>query len=100
MQPTTETNVPKTYQPVDLSDLPEDARARYEALRVWRMQVAKAADVPAYIVMQNATAKAIASQNPSDLDSLGLIPGMGKARLEKYGADILRLLGHEVPTVN
>ena len=100
MQPTTETNVPKTYQPVDLSDLSEDARARYESLRVWRMQVAKAADVPAYIVMQNATAKAIASQNPSDLDSLGLIPGMGKARLEKYGADILRLLGHEVPTVN
>ena len=89
----TTNNARKPYQPVDLTDLAPDGKSRFDALRQWRTEMAKAADVPAYIVMQNATAKTIAQTNPSTLDALALIPGIGPSRLDKYGEGILRVLG-------
>jgi ATP-dependent DNA helicase RecQ len=61
-------------------------------LRAWRSEVAKKRNVPAYVVLHDATIDGIASQHPTTLDQLREIPGIGDKKLEHYGAEILTLV--------
>lgn len=79
----------KTGGTSDLS--PQDA-ALFERLRGWRRQTALEHDVPAYVILHDATLREIAQRRPGDLDALGSIPGMGAKKLESHGAAILALL--------
>lgn len=72
--------------------LPAEAQACFEHLRQWRAQVAKAHEVPPYIIFNNATLKEVALQRPSTLDQLSHISGIGAHKLSAYGADILACL--------
>ncbi len=74
-------NCPPTYD-----------EAVYERLREWRTGVARAGAVPAYTVFTDATLTAIAEAAPEDLDGLSRIAGVGPAKLERWGADLLALL--------
>jgi DNA helicase-2/ATP-dependent DNA helicase PcrA len=71
------------------SDLNE---ALLEALRGWRLQESRDAQVPAYVVFTDRTLLAIAEQQPMDLDALADIPGVGPAKLERYAQALLRLV--------
>jgi DNA helicase-2/ATP-dependent DNA helicase PcrA len=62
------------------------------ALREWRRERAKADAVPAYVVFSDATLEAIAVASPSSLDELGRLKGIGPAKLERYGGDILAVV--------
>ena len=64
----------------------------FEALREWRLEQARAADVPAFVVFTDATLTAIAEKVPADVGGLALINGVGPAKLEHYGSDVLDLL--------
>ncbi len=64
----------------------------FEALREWRLEQARAADVPAFVVFTDATLTAIAEQVPADVGALARINGVGPAKLERYGADVLDLI--------
>ena len=64
----------------------------FEALRQWRLETAKEADVPAYVVFTDATLTAIAERVPTDVAGLARINGVGPAKLERYGAAVLELL--------
>jgi DNA helicase II / ATP-dependent DNA helicase PcrA len=64
----------------------------FGALREWRLERAKADEVPAYVVFHNATLVEIAERQPSTLAELALVPGVGPAKLERYGDDILAAL--------
>ncbi len=66
--------------------------ARRAALTEWRLIRSKADGHPAYVVLDNATLDAIAAANPSSLAALGRIKGIGPAKLDRYGADILGVL--------
>ena len=66
--------------------------SRFEALRAWRGTTAKAQGVPAYIVFPDRTLDEIASRNPSTLDALADVPGVGQSKLGRYGPAILELL--------
>ncbi len=61
----------------------------FERLREWRLDRARAAGIPAYGVCQDVTLRAIAAARPSSADELLAIAGMGPARVEHYGAEIL-----------
>ena len=61
-------------------------------LRSWRAGVARARNVPAYVVLHDATIDGIASEHPTTLDQLREIPGIGDKKLEHYGADILAIV--------
>ena len=63
---------------------------------------AKAADVPPYIVFHDSTLKGIATHNPDNLETLGLIPGMGPTKLDRYGDQVLAVLTqhHSTATQN
>jgi DNA helicase II / ATP-dependent DNA helicase PcrA len=64
----------------------------FEALREWRLETARAADVPAFVVFTDATLTAIAEKVPTDVAGLGRITGVGPAKLERYGTAVLELL--------
>ena len=61
----------------------------YTALKRWRLQRATADDLPAYVVFHNSTLAEIAERRPRDLAELGVVPGVGPAKLERYGSDVL-----------
>jgi len=68
------------------------ATARFDNLRAWRAEVAREHNLPAYIVFHDATLAEMARQQPTTLDELSGISGVGSKKLEAYGEDLLRLL--------
>ena len=70
----------------------DDAPPGFDVLREWRLERAKADEVPAYVVFHNATLAEIAERRPSTLAELGSVPGVGPAKLERYGEDVLAAL--------
>lgn len=67
--------------------------AVFEALRTWRSETAASAKVPAYVVFTDATLAAMAERMPRDVSALAEIAGVGPAKLDRYGADVLAVLG-------
>ena len=64
----------------------------FDALRQWRKDIALEADVPAFVVFTDATLTAIAEARPESLEQLAKLPGVGPAKLEKYGEAVLAVL--------
>ena len=62
------------------------------ALRAWRSETARRDKVPAYVVFNDAHLEGIAAAQPSTLDELARCRGVGPAKLEKYGDDLLSIL--------
>ena len=75
-----------------VADLSDEAAQRFEALRAWRSAVAREQGVPAYVIFHDATLRQIALQEPGDLDALARVQGVGGAKLERYGRDVLETL--------
>jgi len=64
----------------------------FNSLRDWRQKKARDAGLPPYVVFNNTQLAAIAQKRPRSLNALSLIEGVGRAKLEKYGHDLLRLI--------
>ena len=64
----------------------------YVALKEWRLKRSKRDDVPAYVVFHNSTLAEIASRRPKTIAELASVPGVGPAKLERYGRDVLDAL--------
>lgn len=89
----TRTRRPKaTPANVAAQDLGPDAQARFINLKAWRSEVAKAHDLPAYVIFHDATLAAIAQRHPQSLEDLQGISGIGAKKLEAYGAEVLRVI--------
>ncbi|HET8527685.1 MAG TPA: ATP-dependent DNA helicase UvrD2 [Gaiellaceae bacterium] len=71
---------------VEAAPAPEE----FEALKAWRLERARADDVPAYVVFSNATLTEIAARRPRTLAELAAVSGVGPAKLAKYGEEVLR----------
>ena len=67
----------------------EGESALLGALRAWRSQRARSDAVPAYVVAHDSMLAAIAEARPASLAALRRIKGMGPAKLERYGDEIL-----------
>ena len=59
--------------------------ALYESLRDWRRGRAATEQVPAYCVFTDATLTALAEMRPNDRAGLLRVPGIGAAKVDKYG---------------
>jgi DNA helicase-2/ATP-dependent DNA helicase PcrA len=66
-------------------------------LRAWRKAQADAQSVPPYIVFNDATLVAIADARPTSRVELARISGVGPAKLERYAAPLLEVLGGADP---
>ncbi len=65
----------------------------FEALRHWRRERAVGDGVPPYVVFHDSTLAEIATRRPRTLADLRAISGIGPAKLERYGDDVLAVLG-------
>jgi DNA helicase-2/ATP-dependent DNA helicase PcrA len=63
-----------------------------DRLRTWRLARARADGVPPYVVFHDSVLRAIADARPATLGELAQISGVGPAKLERYGTDLLALL--------
>ncbi|BCT91613.1 ATP-dependent DNA helicase RecQ [Lysobacter helvus] len=70
----------------------DEATVRFDALRAWRASVAREQNVPAYVIFHDATLRQIALAEPTDLDALATISGVGATKLERYGSAVLEAL--------
>ncbi|HXK33652.1 MAG TPA: HRDC domain-containing protein, partial [Dehalococcoidia bacterium] len=72
-----------------MRELDGGALSLFERLKKWRRDRADADGVPAYVVCHDATLAAIADARPQSGEDLIRVPGMGAAKLQKYGVQIL-----------
>jgi DNA helicase-2/ATP-dependent DNA helicase PcrA len=63
-----------------------------QALREWRLARARADEVPAYVVFNDRTLAELAAREPRTLAELAAVPGIGPAKLERYGRELLERL--------
>ncbi len=64
----------------------------FVALRAWRRTRAKAADVPAYVIFNDQTLRAVAAAKPANRSQLGRLPGIGPVKLERYADELLEVV--------
>ncbi|MFN3611580.1 DNA helicase RecQ [Tepidimonas sp.] len=72
--------------------LPLRQREVLAALKRWRAEVARAHDLPAYVIFHDATLVALAQRLPLCDDDLAGIPGLGEKKRAAYGAEVLRVI--------
>lgn len=72
-------------------DRPED-EALFQALRARRLELAKEQGVPPYVIFHDTTLVAIARERPISIKALSSLPGVGHAKLQRYGEDFLRVV--------
>jgi ATP-dependent DNA helicase RecQ len=72
-----------------LADADADVLA---ALKGLRLRIAKAENVPAYVVFPDRTLIEMAREKPATLDALARIHGVGAAKLDRYGSRFLEAL--------
>ncbi|WP_215731170.1 DNA helicase RecQ [Rhodovulum kholense] len=62
------------------------------ALKAKRRALAEAAGVPAYIIFTDRTLIEMAETRPASLDAMARVSGVGATKLERYGADFLKVV--------
>jgi DNA helicase-2/ATP-dependent DNA helicase PcrA len=63
-----------------------------QALRSWRSTTARQEGRPPFVILHDSTLREIAARRPATLFQLGTVPGIGPAKLERYGDDILAVV--------
>jgi DNA helicase-2/ATP-dependent DNA helicase PcrA len=63
-----------------------------QRLREWRLERARADGIPPYVVFHDSVLHQIAAERPASLGELAQISGVGPAKLERYGEDVLAAL--------
>jgi ATP-dependent DNA helicase RecQ len=64
----------------------------FERLRAWRLERAREDEVPAYVVLHDATLRELASAKPANDRDLAAVKGFGPTKLERYGDDVLAVI--------
>ena len=57
-----------------------------------RAVIAHKREIPAFVILHDSVLREIARQAPDDLAALSLIKGVGPAKLNQFGNDLLRAL--------
>jgi DNA helicase-2/ATP-dependent DNA helicase PcrA len=63
-----------------------------ERLRAWRLERAREDGVPPYVVFHDSVLHAIADARPASLGELSQIAGVGPAKLDRFGTEVLGVL--------
>jgi DNA helicase-2/ATP-dependent DNA helicase PcrA len=79
--------LPREGEPRD----PQD-QALFEALRAWRRDQSREADVAAYVIFNDATLGALCQQRPRSRKDLLQVPGIGAVKAQRFGDDVLAII--------
>jgi len=77
----------RTGVPVQSQDL-----HLFRALRDLRARLAREQNVPAYVIFHDSTLRNIAERRPESMSELAQVGGIGGAKLERYGSDVLEII--------
>jgi len=80
--------------------LDEAAARRFEKLRAWRLETARRDGVPAFTVFDDRTLREIARETPATRYELAAVRGVGPAKLERHGDDVLRIVDPAAATAD
>lgn len=72
--------------------VPDADTALWEALRARRKALAEEQGVPPYVIFHDATLLELARRRPRNAAELLQVPGIGNAKLERYGAIFLEVI--------
>jgi ATP-dependent DNA helicase RecQ len=70
-------------------ELTADQARVLQILKMWRKDKAKELDVPAFVVFSDKTLRQLARVQPTTLEELKDIYGMGEVKIERFGSEIL-----------
>ena len=79
---------------------PDYDAALFEELRALRRRLANEQDVPAFVVFNDATLRALAAARPTDDRAMLAVSGVGPAKLDSYGEpflDVIRKYANDTP---
>ncbi|WP_306671010.1 DNA helicase RecQ [Endozoicomonas sp. SESOKO1] len=83
----------REYREVGRVVVEEHDQQLWEALRQWRRAHAEEQNVPAYVILNDKTLMELIKHRPQSRLELSRITGIGQFKLEKYGDDLLEVLG-------
>lgn len=69
-----------------------DQTALADRIRAWRLDWAKANDVPAFLVFSDKTLRALVSRRPATPAELNAVSGIGPRKIEQFGNALLAAL--------
>ncbi len=78
--------------PIFEEELSQEEMIIYNKLKDWRSEKARESQLPPYIIFHNAHLISIAKYKPSNLEDLENVNGLGKSKIEKFGAEIIEVL--------
>jgi len=81
------------------AELDPAARSLWGALRAWRLEEARRQELPPYVIFHDATLTEVARRRPDSLAALAEIPGVGRSKLERYGAAVIALVAESAAVV-
>ncbi len=64
----------------------------FDRLRAWRIETSRERNVPAYVILNDATLREIAIVRPTSREALSQINGIGDRKLEAYGDALLGMV--------
>ena len=74
------------------SALPERDRDLFQALRQKRTEIARLQSVPPYVIFHDKTLIELAAARPASRDEMADVPGVGEAKLDRYGPAFLSVI--------
>jgi ATP-dependent DNA helicase RecQ len=80
--------------------LPAAARALFDRLRAKRLEMAQAQRVPPYVIFHDRTLAEMCARRPRSIAELTAMPGVGAAKLARYGAAFLEVINGEDMTID
>jgi ATP-dependent DNA helicase RecQ len=75
--------------------LPEADQALFQALREKRLELARAQSVPPYVIFHDRTLIELAAARPSSRQQMAKVPGVGEAKLDRYGEAFLEVIAEQ-----
>ncbi|MBR1712269.1 MAG: AAA family ATPase [Alloprevotella sp.] len=91
---TPDTDKTKKTRTATKLEVPSDIRypALFKALTDWRREQMREEGLPAHFILQQKALLGVANLLPETPAALQRIPGLGKAKVERYGAQLLRIV--------
>ncbi len=74
------------------ASVPEADRTLFQALRDKRTEIARAQNVPPYVIFHDKTLIELAAARPASRSQMAKVPGVGEAKLDRYGPAFLAVI--------
>ncbi|NTF30462.1 DNA helicase RecQ [Rhizobium skierniewicense] len=72
--------------------LPDEDAALFQALRERRMEIARTQNLPPYVIFHDKTLIELAGARPTSRAEMAKVPGVGDAKLDRYGPAFLEVI--------